>query len=86
MVPQEGQAWQLPALCICTPHWKQYGASDSIRAGVAAAGRGTPGFASSGTGPASRSELRVVASSTPGSVGCVRSAVVRTPSSSLPRK
>ena len=23
VVPHDGQAWQLPARCICTPHWKQ---------------------------------------------------------------
>jgi hypothetical protein len=23
VVPQDGQAWQLPARCIWTPHWKQ---------------------------------------------------------------
>jgi hypothetical protein len=23
VVPQDGQAWQLPDRSICTPHWKQ---------------------------------------------------------------
>jgi hypothetical protein len=36
VVPHEGQAWQLPARIICTPHWKQYGASDSLTTGGAA--------------------------------------------------
>ena len=43
VLPQLGQAWQLPARCICTPHCMQYGRIGVTHRGGARGGRGAAG-------------------------------------------
>ena len=89
MLPQLGQAWQEPARCIWMPHCMQSGALTSATGFGALASRRSSSSASvealsidGGSGVTSWPWMvSVTVSSTPGSVGWVRSAMVWMPSS-----
>ena len=106
VLPQLGQAWQLPARIICTPQVMHIGASPIRTSSEAGEGRTTPraSVLSSGVGfsvPFSRAaanyaalvtdlgsgassvpwEVATTDSSTPGSVGCLRSSTEKMPNS-----
>ena len=90
MAPQLGQAWQLPARCMMSPHtWQSTTSCFAASASRAPAAR--PPTAARLTARVGRRPVLgrqrasmparrpTVASSTPGSVGCVRSPIVSTP-------
>jgi hypothetical protein len=90
VAPQLGHEWQLPARCMMSPHtWQSTvsdaritcvpGVSGGSDAGVIAADGARSSSGSSGYA----GSLAIAASSTPGSVGWVRSPTVRTRASRL---
>src|ERR1700747_1216604 len=90
VAPQDGQAWHEPARCMMSPHtWqittsrdRAFGALTGGAGGAVGAGAGAVSAADGGwwsSGRSSEVADGVVASSTPGSVGCMRSPTDRMP-------
>src|SRR4029450_7011438 len=70
VLPHDGQAWQEPARCICTPHCMQYGASTLEATNGRIAGVALPGGLPASVPPArSSSDGSLGAPSLSNSVG-----------------